>query len=359
MKNTNKNRRLGRWSGLVLATALLSACAELPVAADARPSDDPYLCKYFLNPYHLADGELRLDSDGPIFAKIRGAKAAGTELILPFGSAEQGARATFTSGWITFRANYSAKGGLRLRVNKPTPMSPVLTWLPGDPVIWQGGDEQGQMQVRGEAPRSFNPAGPLTATARCEDTTIGFPKSMLESETAAKQRFVAFQGEGPIPVSATPGGPAEGQLLASKDGQLPEVREEQGAWARIRLRLHPGQLEGWVEKPRTRSQEISAIFGGGGLGSGGLGMRGGGGNGSGRPRYARCTQPADLYLARPGEPLRKVAQLLKHAAIVPGTHRDGFVEVTLPEVSWLVLEPNVTWALPDQELAKCAPEVSD
>ncbi len=355
MKKARKNVGLRiRW-GLLLAPVLLAACAEIPVAREVKASDDPYLCKYFLNPYYLEDGELRFEAGGPIFAKVRGAQAAGTELILPFGSAEQGARATFTSGWITFRANYSAKGGLQLEVLKPTPMSPVLTWLPGDPVVWQGSDEQGWMQVGGEAPRNFAPAAPLAAAVRCEDTTIGHPKSLPEREPAATPPFVAFQGDGPIPVSATPGGRPEGQLVSPEEFELPQVLEEQRDSVRIRLGLYPGRLEGWIEKARTRSrQTLSAIFGSGGLGSG-LGS----GNGTGRPRRARCTQPADLFVARPGEPLRKMAQLLKHAAIAAGTRRDGFVEVTLPEVSWIVLEPNVTWALPDQELAKCAPALSD
>ncbi len=329
------------------ALVLLAGCAGTPVVPDAPEPLDHYLCRYFLNPYYLGEGELRLAPGEPAFAKVSAAGAAGTELVLPFGEASQGAQAAFTSGWVTFHARYFGKKGVEVHVKKPLAFSPVLTWLPGEDVRWLGSDDDGRMRVDAQPPERFAPAQPLRAAVACEDTTLGTPREASGSSDD-KREEVELWGEGPVPVRSAPGGAIEGQLTLDKEWNRADRIAEQGEWVRIRLELYPGRLEGWVPKGRTRAAPKDDAVGG-------LGLLGGlmGGEGRGTPHYPRCAGEATLYLARTGEPLRKVGEVHKHAAVLPGESRAGWVEVRLPEDDWVKLEPGAAWAMPAEELARC------
>jgi hypothetical protein len=336
-----------------ICALLVAACVETPVVPDEQRPAEEILCRYFLNPYFLPNGSLRFGPGEPVFADVKNATEAGTEIIVPYGPADQGARVSFTSGWITFHGIYAPEAGVEVKLLKPLRMSPVLTWNPGGLVVWLGSDEQKRMRVAAKPPDRFEPQEPLRASVECADTTIGFPRSADESG-AESATPVELIGEAPVSVSATPGGRQEGILTLEKDESLDAERiDAKDNWVRIKVDLYPGTLDGWVAKERVRppkKSDANNIFGMGGL----VGGLAGSGKGRGTPRYTRCTQPADLHVFIEGQPPRKVGELRKYAAVVVGAHRTGFVEVTLPEDDWVHLEPNFHWVILDSDLIQCA-----
>lgn len=339
--------------GLVACCVVSSACASSPAVVASPDASRPignYLCRYFLNPYDLADGALRLGPGGDVFAKVKRARPSGAELILPFGEPAQGLRTTFTSGWVTFQAQYVPDADFRVRLNAAVAFSPVLTWVEGDWVRWRGSTDAGLMRIAAEAPADFTPSTPLEAVVACQGTTIGSVKSV--GETEARVGRVVLVGAS-IPVSEAPGGPVHGQLRA--DGHVVDTLQVDGDWVRIRMRLDPGRVDGWVPAAMTKPYEEVATAMGNLFGFGGLGLRDGGQQGGrGTPDFSRCTGEATLYLSRDGAPLASVAKVHKKAALTVVADRGDWVEVTVPEDDWVQLEPGYAFVMPTAELSKCA-----
>ena len=348
----------------VLALGLLGcACAGPQVAADrAAPAAavgaerEVYVCRYKLNPYYLPEGELRVRGDLPPFATVESARAAGTELTLPWGPARQGLQAKFTSGWVTLRTHFLPRKGLQVVSHNPLAFGTVLAFEPGARLEWLDSTDDGKMLVEVRRPENYQPTMPLRARVRCEDTTIGVAdrkKSEPEPADAGTPAVVELADRVDIPVSATPGGPPEGTLRFEKDDWRDEARvlgEERGQ-LKIRKGLWPAVVTGWVPRQHTRAidekDRVSNLFGA----VGGLGLRGSS-EGSGKPAWPRCAQGVDLFLAVGGQ-LYPVGEVHKGAAVLEKERLSGWVTVKLPELEWVQLLPAASWALKPGALERC------
>lgn len=337
---------------------LTAGCAStVPVRPSPVPATRPaanFFCRYKLNPWYLPGGELRLAPGEAPFASFEQSGRAGVELTMPFGPASQGMHVVFTSGWVTFRAHYLPAKPFNVFTRAPLQFGSVLSFDPGAAVSWLGTDEAGRMLIEREPPHHYRPvAGSLRTSIACEDTTIGrVARDKASQSETGDTRWLLLAPDVDIPVSATAGGPAEGHLRYGKDdyGREVQVLEEAPEHVRIRKTLWPGIVSGWIPRAHTaaKNEEVADILGA----LGGLGYRIG--EGRGTPDYPRCAEQVTLYLARDGA-LAVVGEIRKEAAVLAGERLPGWTTISLPELDWLRLAPGASWALLQEDVARCLP----
>lgn len=339
------------WMG---ALVVVAACAAPRSSFTAAVKPEPFVCQYKLNPWYLAPATLQLAPGGRAFAKTKASPKAGAELTLPYGPAAQGARLTFTSGWVTMRVTYQPEGGVRLGLQAPTPLSQVVTLARGGHVTWTGHDGE-RLVVTAPRPPGLEHGAPVTMTVACEDTSIAslgrtFPKDGFDEPDAGAARFLELPAGARAPVSLFAGGPAVETLVAEKDERMLRVLAEEPGWVRVRAAVGEARLDGWVPREVLKEKNLANVFGVSGL-LGGLGTRGG--EGGGRPNHARCAAEVPLSLRLDGQ-VAPLGTVRKNAAWRELTRADGWVEVALPELDWVTLEPGAAFVLSEQDAAACA-----
>lgn len=343
-----------RWSFAVALScvgAVAVGCVPLTPAPQPMPppTTPVFMCRYAHDGYVPDEGALRLEPDGRIFGRIREARrpGVGVQLAVPYGSPAQGVRASFTSSAVTIDTQYTPDWPLRLRLTAPLVFSPVLSWQVGDEVYWSGSAGPSLMRVTVAPLSRFVPVGPLDAVVGCEGTTIGWPLPVAETRPQGEPaQLVGVE----VPVSGAPGGTVDGHLWLDEGTRVGWLGAE-GEWVHVRVALHPGVVDGWVPAARVRRLGPDAIAGDG---SGGLGLRGSGAAGFSE-NVTRCENEAMLHVAGLGLLLKPVGRVHAGAAVMVGASHNNWVEVYLPEMDWVQLEPGVGWAMSALQLSRCAP----
>jgi hypothetical protein len=338
---------------LLLGSLAVVACVP-PRSASVPPAKkEPFVCQYSLNPWYLSPATLRLPNGGRPFAKTKASGKAGVELTLPYGPATQGARLTFTSGWVTMRVNYQPDEGVRLALQSPLPLSQVATLPRGGRVRWTG-QEGARLVVTAPRPERLEGGVPLTTTVACEDTSIAtlshsFPKDEFDAPDAGAPRYRELPANTRVPVSVFAGGPTLETLAPEVHSRSVRLLAEEGNWARVRVWVDEARVDGWVPRALLTELEpggVSNVFGG-------LGLRPSGREGGGRPNHERCAAEVPLSLRLDGQ-VSPLGTLRKNAAYREVARGQGWVEVALPELQWVTLEPGAAFVLAEKDAAACA-----
>lgn len=340
-------------ASLAVVVVLLGCAAPQP-AAPPRPAGEPFICRYSLNPWYLGAAELRLAPTERPFAKTKPSPKAGVELTLPYGPATQGARLTFTSGWVTMRVNYQPKDGLPLSVQAPVPLSEVATLGRGGRVRWVGSAGE-RLVVRLTRPQGLEGPRHVETTLACEDTSIAwlklsFPGDAASTPDAGAERWLDVPKGVAVPVSLVPGGPAAETLRFEEDDRLVRVMGEAGDAVRVRVGFGDVRVEGYVPRKALVERDTANVFGAGGLLGGLMGREGGG-----QRQHARCAAEVPLLLRLDGV-TRPLGTLRKNAAWREVGRVGGEVEVALPELDWVALEPGAAFVVSAASAAACAGE---
>lgn len=340
---------------LLLASTLLACAGPRPSAAPTpAATTEPFVCRYSLNPMYLPPATLRLTRDGRPFAKMKTSGKAGVELTLPYGPAAQGARLTFTSGWVTMRVLAEPDEGVRLALQAPLALSPVLSLGRGAHVRWTGNDGE-RLVVTAERPEALQRREPFTTTVACEDTSIAhlgltWPKDAFDAEDAGTKTYLELPAGVAAPVSLVPGGPPVETVRFEKYERRLRVLGEEGGAVRIRTWVGEGRLDGYVPRsvlvaPKEEGG-LANVFGMGGLGLSGR-------EGGGQKQHARCAAEVPLSLRLDGQVL-PLGTLRKNAAWREVARGGGLVEIALPELGWLTLEPGAAFVVTEADAAACA-----
>jgi hypothetical protein len=281
----------------------------------------------------------------------RAARDVGLELTLPW---EAGAplKATFTTGWVTYRTWLRPARPLRVYPLAPLKLG-VLELGRYTPLEYLGLEGR-RMRARPVLDGEWRPVRPLELTLSCEETAITSGRKSWDDDADASdggtRRSVALPAEQDLPLSATPGGPPEGvlRLKPSALARVVPVLEEQGDAVRVRVSVWPARVTGWMPKQLASPQEnASDIFGAlGGI----MGREVS--DGAGKPSWPRCGTGVPLYLVRGGA-LEPAGELRPNAAYEVKQETAGWTEIALPENAWLELEPGLSWALKPGDLAVC------
>jgi hypothetical protein len=111
-----------------------------------------------------------------------------------------------------------------------------------------------------------------------------------------------------------------------------------------------GRLDGYVPRsmlvvPKEEGG-LGSVFGMGGLGLSGR-------EGGGQKQHPRCAAEVPLSLRLDGQ-VRPLGTVRKNAAWREVARGGGWVEIALPELSWLTLEPGAAFVLTEADAAACA-----
>lgn len=327
-----------------LSILLLAACVTAPTPPRPErllpPLPTAFLCRYQPKSHSLQGGTLSLAGTTRPFARFAESRSAAVTLQMPWS---EGAPmpTLITSTAVTLRADYTPTGPLRLFPLEPVRLG-VVTLRTMAPLSVRGLDG-GAFVVEAQALDGFRPAAPLVFQLPCSKTSIS---ARFSREHADGGTPVELMSDQLLPLTATPGGPSEGELVLESGTSARAVElAREGEWVQVRREAWPGTVTGWVPSRAVSPVAppdggLSNVFGVGGLGT------------RSKDDKVRCAEQVPLFLRRDGV-VTPIGQLLPKAAVVPGPAIEGFVEVALPELNWLELEAGVAWVIEAQDVARC------
>lgn len=342
---------------LCLALALTACARPRPTPAKETPqaepsADDVYFCRYEGKRSALANGALSIGARDTPFAHVIDAQPAPLTLTVPWGSPLKATRLDLTAQGVSLsRISYAPDRPLAVHATRPLPLG-VVELNRHAKVEFLGTTEDRRMLAEALLPGEYRSIKPMRLKLRCDETSLvlgtqdhpNIPSDF--SDGGVSERITLELGQD-IPVSATAGGAPEGILRIeasrAQRWQPVTVIGEQGDSVHIERQFRTGVVRGWVPRsalvrrsePKPEAPQPP------------------------RPLAAStatgCNLAAPLYVARDGQQHR-VGALTAAASFEVVKTAPGWVEVALPELQWIRLEPGSSWAVAADDFKPCKPK---
>lgn len=309
------------------------------IAVLREPEPDDIACRIASAAWTAT--ELRLDVDGPVFARV---EAAPVNLLLPVTDRPRAAIVAMDDGAVVVRA-VLRHGDVHLHQGEPKALLGVVVPKADTRLTWTR-SAPGSAEIGLDTSAVLASPRPFVARIECRDLAI-VPReydaraSITKRKRLAKRNLIMDQ----VPLAAARGA----QPVASLNRGEVELIERRGTRARIVVESHDYLVAGWVSAEHLVPPYASIGPGGGGTGWGTRGVA------SRPPERTRC--PADVRLFVELGATRVEVGLIRAQSgfAVVGDSGDAgeLAEIELWDSPWLIVADAARLVVERGELVGC------